>query len=333
MYKYGAKMARESIVIAGETIEPGQTKQLGLPIGRLPTSVPVEIPVTVIHGPTPGPVLWVSATLHGDELNGIAIVRDVMEHIDPTTLRGTLIAAPVVNVYGFLYESRYLPDRRDLNRSFPGSKTGSLASRVAHTFMTEIVSHCTHGIDLHTGSDGRGNLPQIRGNLRDPQTLRMAEAFCAPVMMFSRNREGTLRKAATKLGLPVLLFEAGEPMRFDEEAIDIGGQGILRVMDHLGMREYSDPWPTARSLEVNSKYWIRAKRAGLWRRFKNMGESVKKGEPIGVIEEVLAVRSTVVKASRDGVLIGMIGSPVVYQGDAIVHLATLKPPEETEAPP
>ncbi len=318
------------VVIGEELIHPGERKRLHISLGRLPTDAQVNLPVVVVRGEAPGPCVWVSAALHGDELNGVEIVRSLLERVAARGFKGTLIAVPVVNVYGFLNESRYLPDRRDLNRSFPGRAQGSLASRIAHLFMDEIVSHCSYGIDLHTGSDHRVNYPQIRGNMDDEVTHEMAEAFNAPVMMHAKNRKGTIRKAATDLDIPVLLFEGGEPHRFDDYVIEVGREGILRVLDHLGMREYEGDAPEEPSLEAHKSTWVRAKRAGVLRLFKKMGDRIEKGEHLGAIEDILGNKSLRVKSPCDGVLIGLVANPLIYQGDAILHIAKLKPPEDDE---
>ena len=311
------------ITIGGVEISPGERKRLTIPLGDLPTNTPMSLPVVVVHGAQPGPCLWVSAALHGDEINGVEIVRSLLERVAARGLNGTLIAVPVVNIYGFLNESRYLPDRRDLNRSFPGRAKGSLASRIAHLFMEEIVSHCTHGIDLHTAADSRTNYPQIRGNMQDEITHAMARAFNAPIMMHAKNRKGTIRKAATDLGLPVLLYEGGEPLRFDEHVIEVGREGILRVMDHLGMREYDGPAPESESIESHRSTWVRGRRAGIFRMFYKMGDIVSKGDHLGAIEDIFGNRTLRVKSPAYGMLVGCAVNPLIYQGDAIVHIAKI----------
>ena len=223
------------ITIADTPVSPGRRQRIEIPVAKLPTETWMSILVDVVHGSAPGPCLWLSAAIHGDELNGVEIIRRVLEQVTPDKLHGCLISVPIVNVFGFIEQERYLPDRRDLNRSFPGSSTGSLAARLANLFMTEVVSHCTYGIDLHTGSNHRANLPQIRGNLVDPETRRCAEAFAAPVMIHAETRDGSLRHAATAKGIHVLLYEAGEPMRFDADAIEIGTEGVMRVMAAFNM--------------------------------------------------------------------------------------------------
>jgi predicted deacylase len=317
----------EPFVLHGTAVEPGTMARLELPMGNLPMLIPVHLHVVVVHGTRPGPVLWVSAALHGDELNGVEIVRQVLGRVDARELAGTLIAVPIVNAFGFLNESRYLPDRRDLNRSFPGCANGSLAARVAHLFMQEVVSKCTHGIDLHTGSDHRTNWPQVRANLLDPHTQELAWAFGAPVMMHAGAADGTIRKAATKLGIPVLLYEGGEPLRFDEGAIEIGREGVLRVMDKLGMRAYGAA-PEQPSFVAWSSKWARAKRAGILRLSRKMGDIVKRGERLGAIEDALGERPVVVKAPCDGMIVGLVTNPLVYQGDAIAHIAAPGSPDK-----
>lgn len=232
------KLTDHTIVIAESAIAPGKRRRLDIPVSRLPTQTSISLPVIVLNGQKPGPRLWLSAAIHGDEINGVEIIRQVLEKIQPKQLQGTLLAVPVVNVFGFIEQSRYLPDRRDLNRSFPGANNGSLASRLAYLFMKEIVNNSTHGIDLHTAASPRINLPQIRANLEDEHTQLFAKAFGAPLMIHATTRDGSLRQAASQKGIPILLYEAGEALRFDGEAIRIGVEGIMRVMEYLGMYSF-----------------------------------------------------------------------------------------------
>ena len=227
--------ARAPFAFGGVEVPAGRRHELSLPISQLVTGADVTLPVHVLHGREDGPTVWVSAAIHGDEVAGVEIVRRVLERLQPTHLRGTLLAVPIVNVLGVMAGDRYLPDRRDLNRSFPGSARGSLASRIAHLMMTEVIGRCTVGIDLHTGADRRSNLPQIRCDLEDPQTRALAEAFGAPVLFHARLRDGSLRAAARETGARVLLYEAGEAWRFDEYAIAPGVDGVLRVLAALDM--------------------------------------------------------------------------------------------------
>ncbi len=206
----------DDFVIGGETIPLRSRRMIELPLPPLYTHSPLTLPVHVVRGAKSGPRLFVSAALHGDELNGTEIIRRLLNQTVLKRLRGTLVAVPIVNVYGLIHQSRYLPDRRDLNRSFPGSVKGSLAARLAHLFMTEIVHNCTHGIDLHTGAIHRSNLPQIRANLDDEETARLADSFGVPVLLNANLRDGSLREAAAEHGIPMLLYEAGEALRFGE---------------------------------------------------------------------------------------------------------------------
>ncbi|MDH3347993.1 MAG: succinylglutamate desuccinylase/aspartoacylase family protein, partial [Desulfobulbaceae bacterium] len=221
--------------IGEAVIQPGQRQTVDLPIARLYTHTAMDMPVHVIHGKKEGPTLFVSAAIHGDEINGVEIVRRLLKLKLTNNIRGTLIAIPIVNVYGFINRSRYLPDRRDLNRSFPGNNKGSLASHLAKVFMTEVVRKCSHGIDIHTGSNHRTNLPQIRVTLGNSETEQLAQAFGAPVILDSRLRDNSLRATVTDLGIPMLLYEGGEGLRFNESAIRVGLKGILAVMREIGM--------------------------------------------------------------------------------------------------
>ncbi|NEQ39476.1 MAG: succinylglutamate desuccinylase/aspartoacylase family protein [Okeania sp. SIO3I5] len=312
------------IEIGGSVIPLAKRQLIEIPIARLPTQTLITLPVTVINGSDRGSILWLSAAIHGDEVNGIEIIRQVLQKISPSLLKGTLIAVPIVNIFGFIEQSRYLPDRRDLNRSFPGSKRGSLASRLARLFMEEIVSKSTHGIDLHTASYHRKNLPQIRANLHDPETYECANAFAAPVTIHSQSRDGSLREAAAKQGIPTLLYEAGEALRFDENAIQVGVEGIMRVMASLNMypREiYPEPQPV---LEVNQTKWVRSARGGILRLYVELGQKVMKKQLLGVISDAFGEQNTTVNAPCAGMVIGSLQNPLVNQGDAIVHLAVLE---------
>jgi len=306
--------------IGGVVVEPGTRARFNLPAALLPTRTPVDIPISVVHGRRPGPRLWVSATIHGDELNGIEVIRQVLDRVPDPLPAGTLVAVPIVNVIGFINQSRYLPDRRDLNRSFPGSRRGSLASRIAHLFMTEVVERCTHGIDLHTASLEKSNYPQTRVAPDDPGARALAEAFCAPVTVASPPRKGSLRASASERGVPVLLYEAGEAQRFDTEAVRYGVEGVLSVMAELGMVSRRHRIRRRRSIEVVDSDWIRARRGGLLRLTVRQGEFVSQGEPIGRISDPFGEDETLLKAPFDGVVIGATGNPVVHGGDAVVHL-------------
>ncbi|MEZ6197854.1 MAG: M14 family metallopeptidase [Planctomycetota bacterium] len=289
----------------------------------LPTHTRVEVPVTVIHAAEPGPRIWLSAALHGDEINGVEIIRRVLGKLEDKVLRGTVVAVPIVNVFGFMGQSRYLPDRRDLNRSFPGSPRGSLASRMANFFMQEVVSRCTHGIDLHTGSSDRFNFPQIRGDLSDPETLRCARAFGAPVILQSTLRDGSLRFAAAKRRIPVIVYEAGEASRFDEASIRLGVKGVLGVLRELGLLARRNARPV-RIVRIDDSSWVRARRAGVLRLTAKEGDAIKRGQVLGIIADPLGMDGVSVVAPFDGIIVGLTRNPIVHGGDAVVHVGRTK---------
>lgn len=319
-----AQVARgeaEPFAVLGKTVAPGTKERLELFVSALSTGTPLTVPVIVAHGRLAGPTLLLSAAIHGDEINGVEICRCVLKRIDPFALHGTVIAVPVVNVFGFITQSRYLPDRRDLNRSFPGSPKGSLASRLAHLFLQRVVSLCDVGIDYHTGSGGRRNLPQIRANLKDETTLRLAEAFGAPVCVQARERAKSLRSVAADSGKPMLLFEGGEVLRFEEEVISCGVAGTLRVMKHLGMLPMlaveSCP-PSVRALDGG---WIRSPRGGILHLDVALGQSVRRHEVLGTITDMFGTLRGKVVANDNGMVIGLATNPLVSRGDALVHVA------------
>ena len=316
-------MSENTIEIAKEIIEPGRSCRLDIPVSRLPTQTLLSLPVTVVNGMETGPKLWLSAAIHGDELNGVEIIRQVLAQIQAQKLRGTIIAVPIVNVFGLIEQSRYLPDRRDLNRSFPGSETGSLASRLANLFVREIVDKSTHGIDLHTATIHRINLPQIRANLDDGETYRCAKAFSAPIMMHATTRDGSLRQAATKKGIPILLYEAGEALRFDPVAIRTGVEGILRVMECLQMYQFDSLAAPSAVIEIRKSKWIRASRGGIFHLEVNLGQKVAKKQSLGFITDAFGENKLIVRANVQGIVISHTQNPLVNQGDGIVHLAVI----------
>lgn len=315
-------MARESFGIGNVRIRAGSARSLELPISRLVTGAEVTLPVRVVHGREDGPTVWVNAAIHGDEVVGVEVIRQVMGALDPRTFRGTIVAVPIVNVLGFMNGDRYLPDRRDLNRSFPGSARGSLAGRIAHLFMTEVVAKCEVGIDLHTGADRRSNLPQVRADLDDPRTHHLARAFAAPVMLHAAIRDGSLRQAAREHGAAVLLYEGGENLRFDAYAVDAGVAGVRRVLAALDMIASPDPELVPISVECRSSGWVRARRSGILELGVRLGEEVTEGQRIGSLFDSFGKTVSAVYANRDGIVIGRSEAPLVHSGDAVVHLAS-----------
>jgi len=312
-----------AITIGDVTVEPGKRAYVDLPLPPLYTHSLVSMPVHVINGRNDGPVLFVSAAIHGDEINGIEIIRRLLKTKTLNRINGTLIAVPVVNVYGFVSQSRYLPDRRDLNRSFPGSDGGTMASRLADTFMTEIADKCTHGIDFHTAAAGRNNLPQIRADLdSSPSLLPMAVAFSPPVILDSSTRGGTLRAAVGDK--PVLLYEAGEALRFDELAIRAGVQGTLRVMRYLNMLPVSKK--VERKYEptiANDSVWMRAPQSGILRSTLKLGAIVNRGDVVGIVADPFGVAEEKVISHVSGVLVGQSNLPLVHEGEALFHVACI----------
>jgi len=310
------------LTIGGVTVAPGERQTIDLPVAPMYTRDDLSISMQVIRGRRPGPTLFVCAAIHGDEINGVEIIRRVLRHSALDKIRGTLIAIPIVNVYGFLNHTRYLPDGRDLNRSFPGSARGSLTGRVAYTFFEEIVSKCTHGIDLHTGARHRSNFPQIRADLDDPQAQAMTEAFAVPVAIDARIRDGSLRESAGDAGIPVILYEAGEALRFEELYIRAGVKGIINVMRRIGMLAKSQSQKPARTPIISDQTtWLRAPESGILRAFVPLGEKVEKGQVIAMVADPLGVTETAVESPVSGVVIGRTNLPLVYEGDATFHIA------------
>lgn len=324
-------MSRAPIRIADREIRAGERATLELPVGQLYTHETVNMPVHVIHGRREGPALFVSAALHGDELNGIEITRRLINVKALKRLRGTLLVVPVVNVLGVFQKSRYLPDRRDLNRSFPGSDKGSLASRLANTFLTEIVQHADYGIDLHTAAVYRDNFPQIRADLDDPNAERIARAFGAPVLLNSALVDGSLRGSAAKHDIPVIVYEAGEALRFDEVAIRTGLQGVLNVMRSIDMLPPSTRRRKAvRPLVARESTWLRAPGSGVMRAYVPLGGLVDEGQLMGVVAGPFGENEKEIRAPFDGFVVGRSNLPLMHEGEAVFHLARFEKPEDAE---
>lgn len=326
-------MRNEPFTINGTTVNPGTNITIDLPAGRLYTHAPMTMPVHVVCGKHAGPKLFISAAIHGDEINGVEIIRRLLKLSSLKRLRGTIIAVPIVNVHGLINHSRYLPDRRDLNRSFPGSEKGSLTARLAHLFMKEIVAQSTHGIDLHTGAQHRTNLPQIRANMDDPDTERLARAFEVPVIISSSIRDGSLREAAAEFGIPSLLYEAGEALRFDEVSIRAGVNGIINVMRVLEMlppKRISNKKPIE-PVVARSTQWIRAEDSGILRAMIPLGGRVKKGTLLGVIADPFGQKEIQIFAPFGGIVIGRTNIPLVNEGEALYHIARFEDVKDAEA--
>ncbi len=309
-------------MIGGVSVAPGEHKTIDVRVAPMYTHDDLSISLQVVRGKRPGPTLFISAAIHGDEINGVEIIRRVLQHRSLSGIRGTLIAIPIVNVYGFLNHMRYLPDGRDLNRSFPGSAKGSLTGRVAHTFVDEIVGKCTHGIDLHTGARHRSNFPQIRADLDNKEAFAMTEAFGAPLAIDAKIRDGSLRECAGDAGIPVILYEAGEALRFEEMYIRAGVKGIINVMRRIEMlpRSRSQKPPTALIVSDQTS-WLRSPESGILRTFVPLGAKVEAGQVIAMVADPLGTSEIPVVAHANGVVIGRTNLPLVYEGDAIFHIA------------
>ena len=310
-----------AISIGAIKVSPGCRAQVDLPIADLSIHVPITMPVHVINGARPGPVLFVSAAIHGDEINGVEIIRRIMQLEVLRSLAGTLIAVPIVNVPGFLNLSRYLPDRRDLNRSFPGSAKGSLAARLAKMFLDQVLSNSTHGIDIHTGAVHRDNFPQIRVDLDYSEAQGMARAFGAPLVLNSSYREGSLRAAAAKLDVPVIVYEAGEALRFDESAIHAGVRGVIGVMENLGMLTASPSGIRSRkSTILRSSRWVRAPLSGVVRAMRPIGARTETGQLLAIVSDPLGESDTDIRSPMNGVILGRTNLPLAHEGDALFHI-------------
>ncbi|MDA1131775.1 MAG: succinylglutamate desuccinylase/aspartoacylase family protein [Proteobacteria bacterium] len=317
------KLRQSPTSLGGVAIAPGRRATVDLPLADLSTHAPVNMSVRVIHGRYAGPRLFICAALHGDEINGVEIIRRVLRLSSLGKLRGTLVAVPIVNVLGFLAQSRYLPDRRDLNRSFPGSPHGSLTARLARLFMDEIVAPSSYGIDLHTGAIHRDNFPHVRGNLDDPDAELLARSFGVPLVINTGYPAGSLRDAAAKVSVPVIVYEAGEALRFNEPYVRAGVSGVVRVMRTIGMLP-----PSRRQLRrrpdpviIRSTRWIRAERSGLLRSTAELGRNVADGDLLGTITDPLGDTELEVRAATGGVVIGKTRLPLVHEGDALFHIA------------
>jgi predicted deacylase len=323
-----AKPARPAFDLAGRKVAAGKRMRIELPIANLMSGTPVALPLIVVHGKKDGPVVWLSAAIHGDEIGGVEIIRQVMDVLNAPSMSGTVIAAPVVNVHGFNTNDRYLPDRRDLNRSFPGSLRGSLASRIAALFMNEVVKRSDVGIDLHTGSDLRTNLPQIRCNLDHMPTRELAEIFGPPIVIDAHLRDGSLRQAAVEEDKIMLLFEGGEASRFDPTAIATGVSGVLRVLRHLGVIDTDTP-AAPQCLYSRSTGWSRASRSGIVHLDAHLGELVTAKQQVATIYDPFGKRLSRITAKNDGIVIGHTQAPLVNRGDAISHIARITPEAPT----
>lgn len=313
---------RPAFNICGTDVPAGTRTTVEMPISLLSTHTPMAVPIHVIHGRYDGPTMFVSAAVHGDEIIGIEVIRRLLKTALARKIKGTLLCVPVVNVFGLIAHSRYLPDRRDLNRCFPGNASGSLAGQLAHIFLEEVVKRCEIGIDIHSAAIHRTNLPQIRVSPGRDRAMELAEAFSPPAIISAQLREGSLRGAARDLGVDVLLYEAGEALRFNEVAVRMGVKGTLRVMQHLGMISSSQAKPSrVPPVLSTATYWVRAPQGGILRVLKSLGERVDEGDILGYVSDPLGESETEIRGHKTGIIIGHANLPIVNRGDAVFHIA------------
>jgi hypothetical protein len=309
-----------NIVIDGESVRPGETRYLELNVARLPSGTPIDMPVHVIRSKEPGPVVLLSGGMHGDEVNGIEIVRKFLSKEFAEKLRcGSIVAMPIINVYGFINFSREVPDGKDINRSFPGKEDGSLASMVAHMMTTHILPVVDFGIDFHTGGASRTNYPQIRYEDGDKYAEKIAGAFHAPFTLNSNVIKGSFRETAKEMGKSVVVFEGGETLRIDPKTVEVGIDGIQRVLHHFGMLGKA-PRPANSTLFFKESHWVRAEVSGLFRHKKESGRKVREGQTIGYISSPTNDYSVKVKSPYDGYIIGHNNFPLIHKGDALFHI-------------
>ena len=322
----------EPFIIAGESIAPGTMRDVAFPITTMATGTASSLAVRVLNGAKPGPTVFVSAAIHGDEIIGTAVIQRLAKKLDPAVLAGTVMLVPVANIFGFITHSRYLPDRRDLNRSFPGSAGGSLAGQLAHVFYREVVARCQLGIDIHSAAIHRYNLPQIRIAAGNRKLVELAMAFGAPVIIESPLRDGSLRDLAQKHGVDMLLMEAGEALRFDRLSIETGVEGVERVLAHMGMIEADDGLTTVGiPARANRSVWVRSPRGGVVQTVRESGAPVRKGDLLACVAGLFGEDAQELVSPIDGIIIGHATLPVVHQGDALFHIAAIAHPERIGA--
>lgn len=307
------------ISIAGQEIRPGEFKTVVINIARLPSHTQIDTPIYISRGLEDGPILALMAGMHGDEINGMEIVRRIIDSGLHHPKRGTVVCMPIVNIYGFLNYSRDVPDGKDINRSFPGRKTGSLASRVAFHLMKDVIPFIDYGIDFHTGGAMRTNYPQVRAVLKDNTNMELADAFHAPFTLDAPFRPNSLRKEAAKKGKNIIVYEGGESLRFDLQAIEEGIAGTLRVMRHLNMIDWASE-PKEKNRIIWNTSWVRAKYAGLFQSNVVCGQLVHKGEWIGTITDPFGEFKEQITSPETAYVIGLNNIPVINAGDALLHL-------------
>lgn len=314
-------VSSQPLIVGGVTIPPGAQRDVDIEVSQNYSGAPVYLPVTVRRALKPGPTVFVSAAVHGDELNGTGIVRELILHPSFSLVSGSLILVPVVNVLGFERLMRYLPDRRDLNRAFPGGDDGSLARRFAGVIFKEIVRKCDYGIDFHTAAVRRTNFPNVRGDLTDPRVEELARAFGCELIVNGKGPVGSLRRSACKSGCPTIILEAGEVWKIEPTVVEAGLRGVRNVLIHFGMVE-GKPKKPAYQARIEKTTWVRADCGGMLQFHVAPGDVVETKQPIATNTNLVGKRQNVVLAPGDGVVLGMTTMPMVKPGDPVAHLAT-----------
>lgn len=316
----------EVLMILNQVIRPGESKTIDFNIAKLYTATSVEIPIIIERSTQPGPVVLLTGGIHGDEINGVEIVRNLIAKKINKPKRGTIICIPILNIFGFLNGKREFPDGRDLNRSFPGIKSGSLASRVAYKFTKEVLPHIDYCLDFHAGGAQRYNAPQIRIQPGDRRLLDLAKAFQAPFIVYSKNIRKTYRSTADKLGTPMLLFEGGKTNEGNKHVVMEAVRGVKRFLHHLDMLEdkFTAAPAKADSIIISKTKWIRAAKSGLLHVKIDCGKHVEKGELLATITDPFGTMRYKVLAPNNGYIINTNQAPIVYKGDAIFHISNDK---------
>lgn len=318
--KQAARRKIKAIKLGGEIIVPGESQDVRLKISETYTGDEIAMPVRVIHTGKPGPRVFISAAIHGDEINGTGIIHDLLFDEPLQIDCGALFLIPVVNVFGFESHERYLPDRRDLNRSFPGNETGSLASRIAAIFMREIVSQCDYGIDLHSAAFQRTNFPNVRADLKNPAARKLALAFGCSLIVDGRGPEGSLRREACKAGCPTIILEAGEPWKIERGILELGVRGIRNTLIKLGMIQ-GEMIPPPYQIRAKKTTWVRAEVGGILRYHIGAGDWVESGQPIATNYTILGHAQYTLTSPCDGVILSLATLPAVKPGEPVVHIA------------
>jgi predicted deacylase len=314
--------ATKNLEIGGVTINPGETREINLKVSEFFTATPALVPISVFRGREEGPTIVVTAAVHGDELNGVGIVRKLIYEMNHERLKGTLVCVPILNRFGFLTQSRYLPDRRDLNRFFPGKPDGVMAERICYIIFNEIIRKCNYGIDLHTAAADRTNTPHIRADMAHPEVERIARAFGEEVILDHRGVPGSLRRAAVEAGVPFILFEAGEPQKFERTLIQRGYEGVLNVLSELGMIEREIKKPQYQ-IVIKDTEWIRAELGGMLDMRTHPGEILYEGDEIAVITNPFGRELYTQNAPFTGLVLSVTTMPLVSPGIPLCNLAKL----------